>query len=89
MSNLLPTDTYDDTYRDSLEKCYSGAVYDVLRGLGLPDQILTRTLRPLDDTRPWLDESSRFPVMRITPWMATQPCWNGLQCFPGPLVGAW
>jgi regulator of RNase E activity RraA len=33
---------------ERLQKCYSGAVYDVLRALGLPDQLLPNTLRPLD-----------------------------------------
>ena len=42
---------YNDTYGDRLEKCYSGAVYDVLRAMGLPDQILPRSIRPLDPTR--------------------------------------
>ena len=36
---------------DRLEKCYSGAVYDVLRASGLPDQVLPTTLRPLDPDR--------------------------------------
>ncbi|MCC5790837.1 MAG: RraA family protein [Opitutales bacterium] len=39
-------------YGDRLEKCYSGAVYDTLRSMGLPDQILPRTIRPLDPNRP-------------------------------------
>jgi 4-hydroxy-4-methyl-2-oxoglutarate aldolase len=43
---------YNDTYGDRLEKCYSGAVYDVLRALGRPDQLLPDTLRPLDPARP-------------------------------------
>ena len=43
---------YADGYAERLEKCYSGAVYDVLRGMGLPDQILPRTIRPLDHSRP-------------------------------------
>jgi 4-hydroxy-4-methyl-2-oxoglutarate aldolase len=43
---------YNDTYGDRLEKCYSGAVYDVLRAMGRPDQILPRTIRPLDPSRP-------------------------------------
>jgi 4-hydroxy-4-methyl-2-oxoglutarate aldolase len=46
-----PPQDYEDDYGDRLEKCYSGAVYDVLRSLGLPDQILPRTIRPLDPTR--------------------------------------
>lgn len=43
---------YADGYAERLEVCYSGAVYDVLRWLGLPDQILPRTIRPLDPSRP-------------------------------------
>ena len=37
-----------DTLADRLEKCYSGAVYDVLRAAGKADQVLPPTLRPLD-----------------------------------------
>lgn len=42
----------EDSFGDRLEKCYSGAVYDVLRAMDLPDQILPRTIRPLDSARP-------------------------------------
>lgn len=31
-----------------LESCYSGAVYDVLRGMGYPNQVLPHTIRPLE-----------------------------------------
>jgi regulator of RNase E activity RraA len=31
-----------------LEKCYSGAVYDVLRNMGHSDRVLPRDIRPLD-----------------------------------------
>jgi len=31
-----------------LRKCYSGAVYDVLRNMGLPNQVLPWTIRPLN-----------------------------------------
>jgi 4-hydroxy-4-methyl-2-oxoglutarate aldolase len=31
-----------------LEQCYSGAVYDVLRGMGYPNQVLPHTIRPLE-----------------------------------------
>lgn len=41
-----------DPLADRLERCYSGAVYDVLRTMGHPDQLLPQTLRPLDPTRP-------------------------------------
>ena len=52
MQDNLPVETkYSDGYGDRLEKCYSGAVYDVLRSMGLPDQILPRTIRPLDPTK--------------------------------------
>ncbi len=47
-----PLPDFDDGYSERLEKCYSGAVYDVLRGMGMPDQILPRTIRPLDPSRP-------------------------------------
>jgi len=33
---------------DRLEKCYSGAVYDVLRAMGYPNQALPNTIRPID-----------------------------------------
>lgn len=33
---------------DRLEKCYSGAVYDVLRAMGYPHQTLSKEIRPLD-----------------------------------------
>jgi regulator of RNase E activity RraA len=36
---------------ERLERCYSGAVYDVLRAMGLPEQVLPSTLRPLDPSR--------------------------------------
>jgi len=42
---------YPTSFGDRLEKCYSGAVYDTLRAMGLPNQILPRTIRPLDATR--------------------------------------
>jgi hypothetical protein len=42
---------YHDTYGDRLEKCYSGAVYDTLRAMGFPDQLLPQTIRPLDPKR--------------------------------------
>jgi regulator of RNase E activity RraA len=37
-----------DPLSDRLEKCYSGAVYDVLRAKGYPAQVLPSNLRPLD-----------------------------------------
>ncbi len=43
---------YCDGYGDRLEQCYSGAVYDVLRMMGRPDQVLPRTIRPMDPKRP-------------------------------------
>ncbi len=35
---------------DRLEACYSGAVYDVLRAMGLPGQVIPNNIRPLDIT---------------------------------------
>lgn len=52
MSESLPTTHPSDELADRLERCYSGAVYDVLRAMGLPDQILPETIRPLDAGRP-------------------------------------
>ncbi|UCH27071.1 MAG: RraA family protein [Trueperaceae bacterium] len=37
-----------DPLAERLEKCYSGAVYDVLRSLGYPNQVLPPTIRPLE-----------------------------------------
>jgi regulator of RNase E activity RraA len=37
---------------ERLERCYSGAVYDVLREMGMPDQVLPPAIRPLDPGRP-------------------------------------
>ncbi len=38
-------------FADRLEKCYSGAVYDVLRSMGYLNQVLPSTLRPLDPSK--------------------------------------
>ena len=40
-----------DALSDRLQQCYSGAVYDVLRAMGLPDQLLPTTIRPLDPAK--------------------------------------
>lgn len=36
---------------ERLENCYSGAVYDVLRAMGYPNQVLPHTIRPLEPYR--------------------------------------
>jgi regulator of RNase E activity RraA len=36
-----------NAYGDRLEACYSGAVYDVLRAMGHPNQVLPPDIRPL------------------------------------------
>ena len=36
------------SYADRLERCYTAAVYDVLRAIGYPDQVLPPDIRPLD-----------------------------------------
>ncbi len=45
---------FHDAYGDRLEKCYSGAVYDTLRAMGFPDQLLPQTIRPLDPVDAYL-----------------------------------
>ena len=40
-----------DSVTSRLEQGYSGAVYDVLRARGFPDQVLPAAIRPLDPTR--------------------------------------
>jgi regulator of RNase E activity RraA len=45
------SETSVDPLADRLEQCYSGAVYDVLRAMGYPNQVLPPTLCPLDPTR--------------------------------------
>ena len=46
MSTLFKS-TRSPDLADRLEKCYSGAVYDVLRAMGHPNQVLPQTIRPL------------------------------------------
>lgn len=46
MTNTIPL--FDQSLADRLEKCYSGAVYDVLRTMGYPNQVLSHAIRPLD-----------------------------------------
>lgn len=38
-------------HAERLEECYTGAVYDVLRAMGLRNQALPSTIRPLDPTK--------------------------------------
>lgn len=47
-------------YSERLERCYSGAVFDVLREAGHPDQALPHGLRPLDPS--WRLAGPAFPV---------------------------
>lgn len=37
-----------DNYAQRLEQCYTGAVYDVLRNMGWPDQLLPGGIRPMN-----------------------------------------
>ncbi len=48
------------TLPERLERCYSGAVFDVLREAGLPDQALPHGIRPLDPA--WRLAGPVFPV---------------------------
>jgi 4-hydroxy-4-methyl-2-oxoglutarate aldolase len=47
-------------YAQRLAKCYSGAVFDVLREAGHPDQALPHGIRPLDPS--WRLAGPAFPV---------------------------
>lgn len=51
---------YDDL-SNRLEKCYSGAVYDVLRGMGYPNQTLPNNIRALD-----VDKKLAGPIYTVS-----------------------
>lgn len=38
----------NNDWAERLEKCYTGAVYDVMKGLGYSDQLLPNKIRPID-----------------------------------------
>jgi 4-hydroxy-4-methyl-2-oxoglutarate aldolase len=40
--------TKENLLAQRLEQCYTGAVYDVLRNMGYPDQLLPNTIRPMN-----------------------------------------
>ncbi len=44
-------DRRDRDRADRLVRCYSGAVYDAMRELGLPPSVLPSTIRPMDPTK--------------------------------------
>ena len=46
---------------ERLERCYSGAVYDVLRAMGHPNQVLPHHIRPLE-----LDQKLAGPVFTLS-----------------------
>jgi 4-hydroxy-4-methyl-2-oxoglutarate aldolase len=48
------------SFADRLERCYSGAVFDVLREKGFPNQALPHGIRPLN--APWKLAGPVFPV---------------------------
>ena len=41
----------DNNFTQRLSKCYTGAIFDVMRELGNPDCALPHEIRPLDDTQ--------------------------------------
>jgi 4-hydroxy-4-methyl-2-oxoglutarate aldolase len=45
MSTMIPV---ENTFTQRLEQCYTGAVYDVMRNMGYPDQLLPGHIRPLN-----------------------------------------
>jgi len=48
------------SFAERLEQCYTGAVFDVLRDKGYPDQALPHGIRPLDPA--WKLAGPAFPV---------------------------
>ena len=50
MNNNINMNKNEDL-ADRLENCYSGAVYDVLRAMGYPNQTLPNNIRPLDSDK--------------------------------------
>lgn len=41
----------DNSMTERLSRCYSGAVYDVMREMGYTDCVLPKDIRPLDDSK--------------------------------------
>ncbi len=69
-----------DDLEKRLEKCYSGAVYDVLRAMGFPNQVLPHEIRPLEN-----DYKLAGPVYTVSGFVdqtqsthATLLSWTGL-----------
>jgi regulator of RNase E activity RraA len=85
---------------DRLEKCYSGAVFDVLREKGLPNQALPHGIRPLNAS--WKLAGPVFPVsgrrttslgvhetiLEWTTFLSKAPSGSVVMCQPNDLTMA-
>lgn len=85
---------------ERLEKCYSGAVFDVLRDKGLPDQALPHGIRPLNAA--WKLAGPVFPVsgrrtttlgvhetiLEWTTFLSKAPSGSVVMCQPNDLTMA-
>jgi len=84
-------------YADRLEQCYSGALFDVLREKGYPDQALPHGIRPLNPS--WRLAGPVFPVggrrttelgvhetiLEWTTFLSKAPSGSVVVCQPGDL----
>ena len=105
MARLWPRGAFPSTIRpvsfaDRLEKCYSGAVFDVLRDKGLPNQALPHGIRPLNPA--WKLAGPVFPVsgrrtttlgvhetiLEWTTFLSKAPSGSVVMCQPNDLTMA-
>lgn len=45
---MIQSVNVENVFAQRLEKCYTGAVYDVMRNMGYPDQLLPNHIRPMN-----------------------------------------
>lgn len=88
------------SYAERLEQCYSGAVFDVLREKGYPDQALPHGIRPLDPK--WKLAGPIYPVsgrratnlgvhqtiLEWTTFLSRAPSGSVVMCQPNDLTMA-
>jgi hypothetical protein len=65
-----------------LARCYTGVVYDVMRGLGHTDCILPPSIVPLDVGMVAAGPSSRCAVAPTRASRRTRRCCAGPSCWP-------
>jgi 4-hydroxy-4-methyl-2-oxoglutarate aldolase len=73
---------------ERLERCYSGAVFDVLRGRGITDTILPHGILPLDPALTLAGPVSTLRGRRPGR-TGTRRCWPGRGSCPGRRPGTW